>query len=205
MESSNHQPVKLRKWKRIGENVHSSTAILPVYVLVFTAVSVFSDSVYVCLVLFAVWIQLNACVAKSLTASLWLVRTGRQHHPGEGRKRTVRRDRPGLLWGHPTSVQRGGSGEPLSPLMSISLSSIFNLQGCPALQRHPHLQSWRPQFEAVLFLTGDSQEQPVVVKLICCLSLIRPSHLGSQWQSWKCRPKNSFVTLQNWRLFKYKL
>lgn len=62
---------------------------------------------------FAVWIQLTGWCVKSLTASLWLVHTGRQHHPGEGEKRTATWDRPGLLLGRPMSVQQlveGGWG-----------------------------------------------------------------------------------------------
>lgn len=182
----NHKPVGPGKWQwmRKRENVHSSTAFPPVYVCVLTAVSVFSDThtlrvcMYVSGSVFAVWIQLSGWCVKSLTASLWLVRTGRQHHPGEGEKRTETWDRPGLPLGRPMSIQLLGGGT-VRGVAAVSfnepllLSSAFNLQGCPAFHTHTHTQ-----FEAVLFLAGVSPEEFLIVKLICHLPLIRPSHLG---------------------------
>lgn len=67
---------------------------------------------------------------KSLTASLWLVRTGRQHDPGEGKKSRdagqARFDAGQAV--HGFSGWRGRE-QLLSPLMSIRLfSPAFNLQ-----------------------------------------------------------------------------
>lgn len=64
------------------------------------------------------------CV-KSLTASLWLVRTGRQHHPGEGEDRDIGQATLNIgLVAHESSgwlVGGGGEGgQLLSPLMSLS-------------------------------------------------------------------------------------
>lgn len=121
----------------------------------------------VCVSEFVVWIQLSGWLVKSLTASLWLVRTGRQHHPGKGEKRTETQDWPGLLLGRPTSIQwlvEGGArkgGQLLSPLMSLCFFhqlSIYRAVQHSCAPSHPSTHIPVTHTEAVLFLAGDSQE-----------------------------------------------
>lgn len=131
-----------RKWQRMRKKkkmcIHPQR-ILAMCGFVFTAVSAFFRQ-RVCVSEFVVWIQLSDWCVKSLTASLWLVRTGRQHYPGRGKKRTEMQDRPGLLLGRPTSVQwlvKGRARKRGTAAVSFNepllRSSAFNLQGCPAL------------------------------------------------------------------------
>lgn len=142
LKANNHKPGGLENdsgWGKEKMCIHPQR-ILAMCGFVFTAVSAFFRHDTVCVSEFVVWIQLSDWCVKSLTASLWLVRTGRQHYPGRGKKRTEMQDRPGLLLGRPTSVQwlvkararkRGTAAVSFNePLLR---SSAFNLQSCPAL------------------------------------------------------------------------
>lgn len=106
--------------------------------------------VCVCCMNTAQWL---VCV-KSLTASLWLVRTGRQHHPGEGEKRTETQEGQARFTVGPAHVtsavgggREGGGGRrggtaAVSFNEPLLLSSAFNLQRCPALlsvHTHTHV------------------------------------------------------------------
>lgn len=76
---------------RKRENVHSTAAspqayISAVCVCVHTCQCFFFFSADVTLCVFVVWIQLSGWCVKSLTASLRLVRTGRQRHPRKGER-----------------------------------------------------------------------------------------------------------------------
>lgn len=106
--------------------------IHPQLVCVFTAVSVFSD-IPLCVCVFAIWIQLSGCRAKSLTASLWL-----PHYRDTAPSRGRREEDTDAARGWPTSVQRlveekgwGGGAAAVSFNEPGLLSSAFNLQGCP--------------------------------------------------------------------------
>lgn len=153
----------------------------------------FPTSVYVCVCAHSchcvyVYVNVWVCVSrmntaqwllcvKSLTASLWLVRTGRQHHPGEGEKRTETGGTGQVYCGagprQSSSWWREGwwwRGQLLSPLMSLRFFHQLSIYGavlhsctdCTPLNIHPHTPTQIPvthtQFEAVVFLAGDSQE-----------------------------------------------
>ena len=115
---------------RKRENVHSSTA--------------FPTRACVCVCVLFEHSSVDGVCVKSLTASLWLVRTGRQHHPGEGEKRTETQEGQARFTVGPAHVSSavggggreevgGGGTAAVSFNEPLLLSSAFNLQGCPAL------------------------------------------------------------------------
>ena len=167
------------QWMRKRENVHSSTAF-PTRAWV---------CVCVCCLNTAQWM---VCVWSHWQLHYgWCAQGDSTIQGKERRGQRHRRDRHGLLLGRPTSVQllveEGGrrweeGGQLLSPLMSLCFFhqlSIYRAvqHSCPSTHtRRCNTHSLKPS----CFSQVDSQEKSVMVKLICQLPLIRPSHLGRE-------------------------